>query len=270
MIIRSLKLAYFSPTGTTRAVLEATARGLGLPLQPVDLTLPAARLSPLLAGDDELLVLGVPVYMGRVPDLLSDWFQSLRLHRTPAVCVVVYGNRAYENALLELRDLVVARGGVPLAAAAFIGEHSFSSPELPASAGRPDKSDLQQAEAFGRRIAERLNATAGVACGHQLTVPGALPYGGVTKLWDVDFIAVGEGCVQCGTCASHCPTAAIDATNSASVDIVKCITCCACIKVCPTQSRTKKPGPVLDASRRLHTLFPQPKLPELFFSESTA
>jgi ferredoxin len=270
MNIRSIKLACFSPTGTTRTVLSAIARGLELPSQHVDITSPAARLSPLVAGDDELLVIGVPVYMGRVPDLLSGWFRALTLHQTPVVCVVVYGNRAYENALLELRDRVAEHGGIPVAAAAFIGEHSFSSAELPASVGRPDSRDLQQAEDFGRRVAERLNATAGFAPDHPLAVPGTLPYGGVTKLWDVDFIEVADGCVQCGACAAHCPAGAIDATNSASIDVVKCITCCGCIKLCPTQSRSKKPGPVMEASRRIHTLFPQPKQPEFFLPESAA
>jgi ferredoxin len=230
----------------------------------VDITSAAARLSSLEAGEDELLIIGVPVYMGRVPDLLSGWFQALTLHRTPTVCVVVYGNRAYENALLELRDLVAARGGTPVAGASFIGEHSFSSSELPASAGRPDTTDLQQAEDFGRRVAERLKNIAGFAPDHELTVPGTLPYGGVTKLWNVDFIAVGEGCIHCGACAAHCPTGAIDARDSAIVDSAKCITCCSCIKLCPTQSRSKKPGPVMDASLRVHTRFAEPKQPEFF------
>lgn len=270
MTIHSLTLTCFSPTGTTRSVLDAIASGLGLPSRQIDITSPAARLTPLEVGDDTLLVLGVPVYMGRVPDLLSGWFETLVLHRTPTVCVVVYGNRAYENALLELRDLVAVRGGVPVAAAAFIGEHSFSSPELPASAGRPDANDLRQAEDFGRRVAGQLTATPGFVSDHHLIVPGCLPYGGVTKLWDVDFIAITEGCIHCGACAAHCPTGAIDPADSASIDRVKCITCCACIKRCPTQSRTKKPGPVMDAARRLHTLYAQPKQPEFFLAGSVA
>jgi ferredoxin len=265
MHIRSLTLAYFSPTGTTRTVLDGIAQGLGLPPRHVDVTLPAARASPLEAVEDELLVLGVPVYMGRVPELLSGWFRGLALRRTPTVCVVVYGNRAYESSLLELRDLVSARGGVPIAGAAFVGEHSFSSAELPASAGRPDADDLGQARDFGRRVAAQLEALGTLEGLRPLSVPGTFPYGGVTKLWNVDFIEVGEGCVECGTCAEHCPTGAIDEARSATVDTVKCITCCACIKACPTQSRRKKPGPVLDASRRIHTLYPHPKQPEVFF-----
>lgn len=264
MNIQSLKLAYFSPTGTTRAVLQSMACGIGCAPEHFDITLPAARLSPLSASEDDLLVLGVPVYMGRVPDLLSDWLKRLDLRRTPTVCVVVYGNRAYENALLELKDVVSERGGIPIGAAAFIGEHSFSSPERPASVGRPDSEDLRQAEDFGRRIAGQLRSFSTFERSHDLSVPGTCPYGGITKLWDVDFIEVGEGCDQCGLCAEQCPTGAIDRAKSAAVDPVKCITCCACIKRCPKRARTMKPGPVMDASSRIHTLYPIPKEPELF------
>jgi ferredoxin len=265
MNIRAVKLAYFSPTGTTRAVLQGIARGIGATPELIDVTTPAARMSALSTTEDDLLVLGVPVYMGRVPDLLSDWLQRLDLRRTPTVCVVVYGNRAYENALLELSDVVSERGGVPIAAAAFVGEHSFSSPELPASVGRPGSSDLRQAEDFGRRIDAQLRSVSALELDHALSVPGSRPYGGITKLWDVDFVQVGASCDQCGACAEHCPTGAIDRDDSSTVDAVKCITCCACIKLCPKGARAKKPGPVMDASRRIHSLYPLPKQPEFFF-----
>ena len=42
--------------------------------------------------------------------------------QTPAVLVVVYGNRAYDDALLELSDIATGAGFVPLAAGAFVGE----------------------------------------------------------------------------------------------------------------------------------------------------
>jgi ferredoxin len=264
MNIQSLRLAYFSPTGTTRAVLRGIARGIGVTPELIDITTPAARTSALSTDENDLLVLGVPVYMGRVPDLLSDWLQRLVLRCTPTVCVVVYGNRAYESALLELKDVVSGRGGIPIAAAAFIGEHSFSSPELPASVGRPDANDLRQAEDFGRRIDAQLRAVPAFELSRCLRVPGSFPYGGITRLWDVDFIRVSESCTQCGGCAEHCPTGAIDRTHSATVDPVKCITCCACIKRCRKRARDKKSGSVMDAARRIHSMCALPKQPEFF------
>jgi flavodoxin len=122
MNLANTKLAYFSPTGTTRAAVQGIARGIDpQTIAHVDFTSPGARQRPLRTSDSELLVVGVPVYMGRVPDLLTKWMTAIEAHQTPTVCVVVYGNRAYENALLELKDIVTSRGCIPIAGAAYIG-----------------------------------------------------------------------------------------------------------------------------------------------------
>jgi ferredoxin len=97
-----------------------------------------------------------------------------------------------------------------------------------------------------------------------LNLPGNYPYGGVTKLWDVDFIAVSDKCTQCGSCAEECPVGAIDSENSNLVNKEKCITCCACIKNCPQNARSMKPGPVKDAAIRLNKLYKERKEPVIF------
>ena len=201
--------------------------------------------------------------MGRVPALLSEWLNAVSACATPAVCVVVYGNRAFENSLLELKDILTARGCVPIAGAAYIGEHSFSGLELPTAAGRPDASDLGHAERFGRNVSKKLRS---VSSGDQFTdleVSGAYPYGGVTELWNVDFIEVDDRCTQCGVCAAGCPVEAIDAEDSRSIDIEKCVTCCACIKNCPEHARAMKPGQVEDVAKRLFKHFHERKGPGL-------
>jgi len=91
----------------------------------IDITSPDARKQPLVTEKDELLIAGMPVYMGRIPAILSDWLHSIKAYNTPTLCVVVYGNLAYENALLELKDVLTKCGCKPIAGAAYIGEHSF-------------------------------------------------------------------------------------------------------------------------------------------------
>jgi ferredoxin len=267
MDIQSLRLAFFSPTGTTKSIVQGIARGIDPPhVELLDITSPHARARPLQASGKELLVVGVPVYMGRVPALLSEWMGSIEAHGTPVVCVVVYGNRVFDDALLELKDVLTARGCIPIAGAAFIGEHSFSSPEIPIAEHRPDASDLNQAELFGRRVREKLGSISSLDRQMDLHVPGVVPYRGITKLWNVDFIEVGEDCSQCGLCADSCPMGAIDPVSGRQIDVVKCITCCACIKSCAQGARTKKSGPVLEAAKRLNRLYAARKEPEFFLT----
>lgn len=267
MKIQSLKLVYFSPTGTTKAIIQGIARGINHDtVELIDITTPDARKKLLQTSENDLLIVAVPVYMGRVPALLSEWLHRIKAQKTPTVCIVVYGNRAYENALLELKDIFIKCGCKPIAGAAYIGEHSFSSSELPSSEGRPDASDLNHAESFGSKINEKLLSVSSADNISDINIPGDYPYGGVTDLWKIDFIAVSDACTQCGICAKGCPTGAIDSEKSDLIDKEKCTLCCACIKHCPHKAKTIKPGLMKDAAIRAHENFKERKEPEFFFN----
>jgi ferredoxin len=273
MNIESVKLVYFSPTGTTKAAVRGIARGIDCSnVEELDITRPDARKQSLQTSEQDLLIVGVPVYMGRVPALVTGWLHTMQAYNTPAVSVVVYGNRAYEDALLELNDILTGRGCKPVASAAFIGHHSFSTAETPTAVGRPDAGDLEHAERFGQKIPEKLRPVASATRIPEIKIPGCHPYRQEachpyrkgTAFWNVDFIAVSDACVQCGTCAEGCPAGAIDPENSRAIDTENCITCCACIRHCPKHARTIKPGLVRDASLRLYTLYKERKEPEFF------
>lgn len=266
MKVQSLKLVYFSPTGTSKAVVQGISRGITqCPVEMIDITRPDARKKPLQTSENELLIIAVPVYMGRVPALLMKWLQAIKARNTPAVCIVVYGNRAYDDALLELKNIMTKRGCIPIACAAYIGEHAFSTSETPTAAGRPDESDLNHADLFGRKINEKLLSVPSVDHISDINIPGNYPYRGDSKLWSVDFIAISNECTQCGICAEGCPVGAIDSENSNLIDKEKCITCCACIKNCPQNARTMKTGPVKDAAMRLNKQCKERKAPVFFF-----
>ena len=265
MNIQSLKLVCFSPTGTTRSIIQGIARGINRnTVELIDITNPEARKRQLQTSENELLIIAVPVYMGRVPALLSEWLNAIQSHNTPTVCVVVYGNRVYDDALLELKNIALKCGCIPIACAAYIGEHSFSSSETPIAEDRPDASDLNHAEMFGHKISEKLKSISSVNHISDINIPGNYPYRGDTKLWHVDFISISNECIQCGICAGECPVGAIDSENSHLIDREKCITCCACIKNCPQNARRMKPGLVKQTALRLSKLYEKRKDPVFF------
>ena len=118
----------FSPTGTSKKIASAVARGIAspaevAPLKTIDLTHTAGEAVTLPA--DTVAVIAAPVYGGHVAPTAVKRLETLRGEGTPAVVLAVYGNRAFEKAAAELAQLAARQGFVPVAAAAFVGEHSY-------------------------------------------------------------------------------------------------------------------------------------------------
>jgi len=226
-----VNLLYFSATGTTARVVQAIGEGLGGAVRERDISHPYGR-QDFRFGPQDLVVAGVPVYGGRVPDFLVDYLGRLQGERTLAVCVVVYGNRDYEDALLELKDTIENHGFTAIAAGAFIGEHSYTRL---VGTGRPDQQDLRIARDFGVRVGKKLDALIAGQAGPELVVKGNFPYRErAPKIPAVPVI--GADCLECGMCAESCPMQAINWKNFHDIDGAKCILCCRCVKICPVQA----------------------------------
>ena len=160
MILPETRLICFSPTLTSLKVGKAIMKGFGAERNTtLDLTR-TAQEDEIVLPADLLAVIAVPVYGGKVAPTAFVRLQRIRAQGTPAVLVVVYGNRDYEGALQELDGLARLLGFVPVAAATFVGEHSYSTAQWPVAAGRPDSHDLEQTTQFGQAVREKL---AGVA-----------------------------------------------------------------------------------------------------------
>ncbi len=133
---------YFSPTQATKKIVTRVADGLAASFSgqktAVDLTMPAARLEGLRFSGDEIVVFGVPVYGGRIPLLMAEPMAKLEGNGATAIAVAVYGNRHYDDALLEIADLLTAAGFSWSPAGAFIGEHSLTATGMAC----PDAADL--------------------------------------------------------------------------------------------------------------------------------
>jgi ferredoxin/flavodoxin len=266
MQIRTVHLVCFSPTRTTLAVLEAIGRGTGLKSEVTDVTPPEPAKWPKMAADD-LLVIGAPVYAGRLPVTATERFNRLRGSDGPAVVVAVYGNRAFEDALVELEDIVDQAGFKTVAGAAFIGEHSYHTEETPIAAGRPDDSDIARAEAFGkelRSLLEGISATDIV----KLNLPGNRPYREMIKHGPNTPVTDADACTRCGECVIACPVAAIPARDPTTTDASQCIACAACVKVCPVDARAITSPRHLEVLQRVVGLTRERHEPETWLAEA--
>ncbi|BCA78750.1 4Fe-4S binding protein [Desulfuromonas sp. AOP6] len=259
-MLSAIHLLYFSPTGTTRKIVEEIAAGIPAgEVRHYDLTRLEAGLDLQLT--DGLAIIGVPVYAGRVPEVCLKRMEGLSATGVPVVLVALYGNRAFEDALVELRDVAVARGFSVLAAGAFIGEHSYSTPTQPIAPGRPDAPDRQKAREFGALVAEKLQMSTFAAAP---PIPGDTPYkervplGGVAPTTDKAL------CTLCGTCAKVCPTMVIRVEDEVTTAAENCVMCCACVKACPVMARSFH-HPMIEARRQLLVAnFSERREPELF------
>ena len=266
MNIDKARLIYFSPTHTTQKVLEAIARGLGFStVEHVDLTSPETARQDFAPIRGELAILATPVYGGRVPGVAAARLKRLQGQDAPAVVVVVYGNRAYEDALLELRDLARASGFTPMAAGAFIGQHSFSNDATPVAVGRPSAEDLGLAEAFGKNIAARLQGLQGMEGVEPIGVPGDFPYKERKVMPVVAPVTYEEKCTKCGECVPVCPTEAVTCDDAGvKTDATLCIRCMACVRACPAEARAMEAPNILQAAQWLTANCREPKTPETY------
>ena len=239
MLNMPIRLLYFSPTGTTRKILEKIAEGVGEDKpEHIDLTSANARMGQRARIKKGLTIIGVPVYTGRVALEAVRGLGQFKATDAPAIVVVVYGNRGYEDALLELQNITVDAGFTPIAGAAFIGEHSLSTKDVPLAHGRPDPEDLDCATAFGAMVKEKLTKAGSLSTVSPLKIPGNFPYRERGPSRNVSPETDDSTCTRCEKCREACPTAAITLFEGfVHTDKKKCILCCACVKSCPQGAR---------------------------------
>lgn len=257
-IIKSVNLIYYSPTGTSRKIARAIGDGLKVnDLTESDITFKNNEIN--VFQENSLTVFVAPVYGGRIPSQFFERLGEINGNGAMCVVVVVYGNRHYDDALLELKNEVLKRGFRPIAAATFIGEHSFSRENMPVAAGRPDHYDIGMAEHFGKEVIDKINTVANPG---ELYVPGNFPYKEIKPKQPVAPQST-DACCSCGLCIPACPTHAIymDDENNIITDTDTCTLCCACVKICPNGAR------IFDTpfTKFLYENFSERKNPEFYF-----
>ena len=191
--------------------------------------------------DKEQTVHRYGTFGGRVPAPAVERLSQMKANGAKAILVCVYGNRAYEDTLVELQDTAKQAGFRVIAGVAAVAEHSIVRQF---AAGRPDEQDKAQLCQFAQEIHKKLEH----GDGSEPQIPGHRPYhksGGAGMVPKPT-----KACVKCGLCAEKCPVQAIDRVDPAKVDKKACISCMRCVSICPHEAR-KVSGVMLAAA---HTM----------------
>lgn len=246
----------FSPTGGTLKAANAVSEEWNETVETVDLTDPHTDFSKYSFDDTYIALIALPSYGGRVPETAAERLGKISGGGARCLLMCVYGNRDYDDTLVEMEDIAKKCGFEVRAAIAAVAEHSIA---VQYAAGRPDAEDIKKLKEFSKTALERLQ---GESIGSKLEYKGNRPYkkafsgGPVPK--------ANQHCVKCGLCAEKCPVQAISKENIGAADTKKCISCMRCVKVCPHSARSVNKAMMSAISLMLKKPCSQRKECELF------
>ena len=213
----------FSPTGGTEKVTHILGGLRNENAVKIDLSDTKTDFTKCVIDKEDQVLIAMPSFGGRAPAVAIERLKKIAGNGAKCTLVCVYGNRAYEDTLVEMEDAAKESGFQVVAAVAAVAEHSVM-PQY--AAGRPDASDKKQLEQFAEQIAGKSEAV--------VSIPGNRPY---KKAGGAGLVPkVNKSCTKCGLCAESCPVQAIDPASFAA-NAKKCISCMRCVKQCPEKAR---------------------------------
>ncbi|MDE5823103.1 MAG: EFR1 family ferrodoxin [Lachnospiraceae bacterium] len=248
----------FSPTGGTQKVADIITDEWKETITRIDLSDAEADYSKITIEPEDIALIAVPSYGGRVPELAAKRLAMVHGNQARCIIVCVYGNRAYEDTLVELQDIVENCGFRTVAGISAVAEHSIMHQY---AAGRPDKKDAEELREFAKTIYGRLMDTKTPEA--VLKIPGNRPYKKAGGAGMVPKAA--KECVNCGLCAKNCPAQAISRENMKTADSTKCISCMRCVVRCPKSARKVNSAMVSVAALAMKKACSERKENELFY-----
>lgn len=241
----------FSPTGGTKRCADLLSTAWSEKTE-INLMNRQEDFSKYKFTVEDICLVAVPSFGGRVPAVATERLCQMQGGGAKAILVAVYGNRAYEDTLVELEDTLKDQGFLPVGGAAVVAEHSIMR-EF--AAGRPDENDAAQLKDWSAKLKEKAET------GGAVSFPGNRPY---KKYGAIPMAPKAKSCQGCGKCVSRCPVGAIPADKPNETNTDKCITCMACVAVCPIQARSVNPVALAGAKVMLKKALSGRKENELF------
>ncbi len=250
----SIYSIYFSPTQGTKVITNTLAQEIGT-YQEIDLCEYTDQIQERIFWENDICLIGVPAYGGRVPRTAAERIKGLKGNGALAVLVVSYGNRDYDDTLIELYDVVKAQGFTCVSGVTAIAEHSIMHQF---ASGRPDTDDINQLKTFAKEVKAKIDASRLT----EVQVKGNRPY---KELKEVPFHpTASDSCTMCGLCAKLCPVHAIPFEAPNQTNGEQCISCMRCVQVCPSKARHIDEQMLSAVSEKMKPLFAQRKENELF------
>lgn len=262
--IEQIKKIYFSPTGGTKKAVDIISGIWAEPAEDIDISKKEEDYGRYIFSDKELCLIGVPSFGGRVPDIALKNIRAMKGNDTPAILIITYGNRDYDDTILELKDVLNEHGFICLAAIAAVTEHSIMRQY---GTGRPDADDEKELKAYSAQVKAAIEGDnkSFRELADMLRVPGSKPY---REYKGVPMRPKTSGlCTECGVCARLCPVGAIPDENPKATEADKCISCMRCIQVCPTQARKCSAVILAAASQKMKKACAGRKKNELFLEK---
>ena len=217
---------YFSPSSTTKKVVDQIASNFTQEKETYDLLNFDSEKE--FAGDD-IVIVGMPVFAGRIPKSGRERLAKLKGDGTKAIAIVNYGNAHVTDSLLELVDLLKENNFNVIAAGSTVSHHSIFSG---VAVGRPDEEDIEKINDFALKCQEKIESSASL----ESEIPGNRPY---TDYKQLPFVISCDDtlCAFCYDCVSICPEKAIPEDDPIDTDLDSCSRCTACIHICPEDAR---------------------------------
>lgn len=132
--------AYFSPAGSTLRVTKHIGSLIGSTDMEIDFTAKKNENSLNIELDpNDILIIGIPVYAGRVPQPAAERILHLKGNGALAIIIATYGNRHYDDALIEMKTVLESCAFNVIACMSVVTRHSLVQS---IAVGRPDTYDI--------------------------------------------------------------------------------------------------------------------------------
>ncbi len=245
---------FFSPTGGTERIVNALIPA-GCSVNTIDLSKADTDFGKIQINAEDAVIIGMPSFGGLAPQIAITRLGLVHGNGAKCAIVAVYGNRAYEDTLVQMEDAAKKSGLQVIAAVSAVAEHSIMHQY---ATGRPNDADKKQLSDFAMKINEKFQS----GDLRKPVIPGNRPY---KKAGSTGLVPkANNSCVACGLCAKRCPVQAINPQELKKTDGKKCISCMRCVAACPQHARSVNGFMVSVAAMTIKKACSVPKQNELF------